>query len=191
MARLLLALDTSVAAYFLREARRDDKKDRFVASNALFEESRYEFVIPSVVVGELLVPIMPDLRRKLIKEIYTNFAVLSFDGRAAELAAAIYRTREQVNCKQLETKAMCKYDAQIVATAVRWEAWGLCTFDDNQKKQYASLCTILGDTARANVGEPADFVREAELLVHHLKSAPKEEPVNESAADQKKLTLVE
>lgn len=157
-----LALDTTAAIYFLPGARTDANASRRRLIDSLILEMKYEFVIPSPVLAEILAPIPPENRDNVVEEIHHNFCVLDFDSKAAEMAVRIYRTPEQIASKQKETKARVKYDEQIIGTCIRWGIEGLCTFDGKQAKRYNALAgEIEGFNGHAD--NPQYFI-DAQLL---------------------------
>ncbi|OFY93290.1 MAG: hypothetical protein A2491_15405 [Bacteroidetes bacterium RIFOXYC12_FULL_35_7] len=161
-----LALDTSVAIYFLADSKKDGDLDKQRLAESLFMEKKYKFVIPSLVIAELLVPVAKENRETLFQEICKVFTIISVDAKSAELAARAYRTKEQVNSKQSETKAIVKYDALIVGTCLRWQVDGLCTFDGKQKSKFNSLVATL-DNCHGVADDPKYFIDKS-LLAWNL-----------------------
>jgi len=173
----VLALDTSVAVYIITGAKheKNNQKKQFMAQ--LFAENKYEYVLPSPVIAEILSPIKLKKREHVKNLICRDFRIIDFDSKSAELAARIFSTNQQIKIKRNEQKARVKYDAQIVGASIRWGVDGLCTFDDKQKKKFNRLAKIVYGSATTRIaGGPETFI-DNQLFIYPVVNDAKKQPV--------------
>lgn len=156
----IIALDTSVAVYILQGVKSDNCESKCNLANQLFAERNYQFCLPSPVLAEILTVVKPKNRDKIKNEIYKNFDILNFHAHAAELAAQLFTTNQQIQFKEKENKARVKFDAQIVGISVSWALDGLCSYDENQCKRYNKLVKEIFKSSERKAGSPEDFIEQ-------------------------------
>lgn len=83
----------------------------------LLSASKTTIVLPTVAVAELLVPLPPQKKGKLILELQKRFVLFPFDMRAAICASDIWSRYKQSNDPAgYESRHVLKADSQIVGT---------------------------------------------------------------------------
>lgn len=167
-----LALDSSVAVYILPGAKSDNDEIKRKKANMLFAERKYEFVIPTPVISEVLCAVPLDKRDGLRGEIYKNFIVLDFNAPAAELAASLFSSKNQIRQIGQVERARVKFDAQIIGICASWDIDGLCSYDEKQCARYNRLMNEIGKEAKKYAGHPEHFI-ENKLLLLSLDNDPK------------------
>lgn len=159
-----LALDSSVAVYILPGASADKDVLKRKKANMLFREKKYEFVMPTPVISEILSAVPVKQRDDVKNLIYKNFDILDFHAPAAEFAAKIFNSKGQIEQKQQETKARVKFDAQIIGICASWNIESLCSFDKSQCDRYNRLMREIGKSSNKHAGPPDDFIKHTLLL---------------------------
>lgn len=162
----VLALDTSAAVYLLQREPREGQEADWRLAQLLLEHSDFKFALPAAVVSELLSSSKRSERDSVEDALRRGFRVLSYDERAARLAARLVVKNGPVGQKR-----KMKHDAQILGTAARWSSMvvGLCTYDSWQRDTGAPRAVKLVPGFRC--GPPDDFLEGCDLLVRAVKAA--------------------
>lgn len=160
-----LALDSSVAVYILPGAKSDNDESKRKKANMLFSERRFEFVIPTPVISEVLCAVPLNKRDVLKAEIYKNFVVLDFNASSAELAASLFSSKNQIHQIGQGEKARVKFDAQIIGICASWNIDGLCSYDEKQCTRYNRLMKEIGKETSKYAGQPEHFIDNKLLLL--------------------------
>lgn len=106
------------------------------------DESKAKVIIPSLVIGELLMKVPHDKHDAVLKHVSSRFMVASYDMAAASYFAKIWQDKKDDKQIQLMrdngsiTRAELKADYQIVAIAVSSGASCIYSYD-KKLKQFA------------------------------------------------------
>lgn len=116
----LICIDTQVCIWGIKQQCTPGQEDMIERAQYLFEScdnNKERIVIPSVVVGELLLDdrVDPD---KLIPALERHFIIQTYDLAAAKRFAQIWRGRPMGEKSHRSTKTKMRADCMIVATAV-------------------------------------------------------------------------
>jgi len=106
---------------------------------ALGEDKNIRVMVPSVVVGELLMRVPPEKHEEINRLFYSRFMVPSYDIAAASCFARIWQAKKSVLAQIKEdfpdsTREELKADCQIVAIAVTHGARCIYSYDDKLTK---------------------------------------------------------
>ena len=158
----IIAVDTTVAMYLIINARNDGIQTRHNKVQELINCEMFQFVLPTPVVAEILAPLEPDTRKIVASYIEQNFETYAFNDDAARISAGVFYTKRQILDKQQETKAMIKYDEQIIGVAINW-GFPLCSYDSRQINRYNNLLKRFSENNMSLVdgmiaGEPDYFL---------------------------------
>lgn len=181
---MIVAFDTSVLVYFLDElatapidaatgAPVSDCKDRLDFLIATLQRDRAKIVIPTPVLGELLVKgreAAPEWLAILHKS--RHFRIAGFDERAAVEFAATQAERIASGQKnEGATRAKAKFDDQIVAIAAVEGASVIYSDDPHIKKLAGSRFVVIG---------VADLPLPPQAAQFSLQFDPQDEPAAQS-----------
>jgi predicted nucleic acid-binding protein len=121
---ITVAIDTTILVWGVRKERpkdgRADLVERCVRLIEWVESDGGSIIVPSIAAAEYLIGCSPESRELQRKELFENFFVAPFDGRAAAIAADLYDrnlvaiARKGANAPRQSLKA----DFNVIATAI-------------------------------------------------------------------------
>jgi|SRR5579872_6175171 len=145
-----VAIDTTILVWGVRKERPNDGRDDLIERCVrLIEWSHAKgdsVIIPSVAAAEYLIGCSDETRDAQRKELFENFFVAPFDGKAAEIAARLYDRNLFANVRQATDKPrQClKADYYVIATAIAHGAGCLYTDDKHMEDFAAGKLPVIG-----------------------------------------------
>lgn len=137
----IVCFDTQIVIWGLKEEATPGQEHMIPKARYLIDRCDQEkktVVIPTIVVAELLSGLDSEMFVEFNRVLESQFLILPFDFKAANLYAKIWKDKRQVRKDLLEqgkaTRAELKADSFIVATAVANNADCIYTYDDPLKK---------------------------------------------------------
>lgn len=119
MAGNLVAFDTQILIWGVRQQGPNDKISRAKQLFHDLENKGDKFMIPAVAVSEFVIPAQDQARRNaIVSAISKRFSIMPFDAQCAALAATLFNDhRRNYQTGAPGMRDCCKSDALIVATA--------------------------------------------------------------------------
>lgn len=119
----LVCLDTHILIWGIKEEASEGQENMIPIAKAFFKEAdlkeNLQIQIPSIVVGEFLMRIPPDLHITVMNLLQTSFQIPPFDLASASAFATIWQGKERLrnSLKDEISREKMKVDCQIVAIA--------------------------------------------------------------------------
>lgn len=150
-----IALDASVAGYFVVKAPKAGQETLSAQARALLDAPGLELLLPTPALAEVLAQLPEEERDNALfmLEQIENLHIVSFAAQAARIAARVRATGTPTRSHQF-----VKFDIQIAACAVRWNATGLCALDGDHVTIVAGLGSAM------EVGPPSRFLVQQPLI---------------------------
>jgi predicted nucleic acid-binding protein len=135
----IICLDTHILIWGIKKDATEGQEhmvpiaESFIKS--LDEERKIKVMVPSVVIGELLMRVPPEKHEEVNRLFYRRFMVPSYDIAAASCFARIWQEKKNVFPQLKEefpdsTREELKADCQIVAIAVTHGARCIYSYDE-------------------------------------------------------------
>lgn len=138
--RARVCLDTQILIWGIKKECKAGQEHMIERTGAFLQhlqETHATILVPTVVLGELLVPLAEEgRRRRFVAAIQAGFQVIPFDGQAALHFAEIWQAKKaagvfaQAREQHGATRHEMKADSMIVATAVAHDATILYSEDE-------------------------------------------------------------
>lgn len=140
---MIACLDSHILVWGIKEDATDGQENMIPKAKRFIEwldEEKHDVIIPSVVVGELLMRVPPNQHEKVTQFFQKRFKVPPYDLMCASVYATIWqkknedKTVEYLKEKLKATREELKADCQIVAIAVVQKAQCIYSYDEKLKK---------------------------------------------------------
>lgn len=138
-----VCLDTHILIWGIKEECKKGQEDMISKAKAFLkwlDDEKIKPLIPTVVLGELLMPIPSEKHNEYISIFQNNFLIVSYDVAAASCFAKIWhskidnKTIEKIKTDHKLSRSEIKADLQIVAIAVTQKVSCIYSYDSNVKK---------------------------------------------------------
>lgn len=129
---MIVALDTMILIWGIRRGGKPSQRQLEQRAKILLrqlEDDRAQIVVPSIVIAELLVPVLPANHGAFIIELQRRFLCPPFDVHAASLAAQLWQLNHTAKPAERLGRRTLKADVQIVAAAKVAGATRFCSND--------------------------------------------------------------
>jgi hypothetical protein len=139
----IICLDTHILVWGIKQDASDGQEHMVPIARSfiksLGDDKNIKVMVPSVVVGELLMRVPPEKHEEVNRLFYSRFMVPSYDIAAASCFARIWQEKKNIFPQFKEefpdsTREELKADCQIVAIAVTHGARCIYSYDDNLTK---------------------------------------------------------
>lgn len=125
----LVCLDTQIIQWGVMKRASDSQSQQFISRASDFivwlDKQKVDIILPSLIVGELLVPIAPHDHAQVLAKLSTDWMIVDYDIRAARLFAemrydsAIKQIMDDIrNRNPFATRKQLIADVLIIATAI-------------------------------------------------------------------------
>jgi hypothetical protein len=140
---MIVCLDSHIIVWGIKEEATPGQENMIPKAKLFFawlDEQKHDVIIPSVVVGELLMRVPATEHEKVTQFFEKRFRVPSFDLMCASKYAEIWQKRNEdktidfLKKKMNATREEIKADCQIVAIAIVQKAQCIYSYDDKLKK---------------------------------------------------------
>lgn len=139
----LVCLDTHLLIWGIKEEATEGQEEMVHKTRLFFKwlgDHDINVMIPSVVLGEFLMLVPPELHEKVSSIFHKNFIVVPYDASSASCFAKIWQAKnsdgtiERLKNETSATREKLKADCQIVATAITHGASCIYSYDGDLAK---------------------------------------------------------
>jgi hypothetical protein len=176
----LLAVDTSVAAYWVSTKAKEGQERAWAEARDLYGSASYRFAIPAPVVAEVLAKLTEAEGRAAVGSIFspTRCDVLQADTEAGRIAALLWEGRAGDQLIGIGRQCM-KMDHLIVACAARWGIPAFCSAETSGCRAFVRACRLAELTKEVETGGAAEFLHNTQTkfpfvpALRHVSPKPK------------------
>jgi predicted nucleic acid-binding protein len=138
-----VCLDTHILIWGIKKEATEGQEEMVHKTKLFFrwlDQNGMKAIIPSIVIGEFLMLIPPEMHDQINNFFHKNFIVVPYDTASASCFAKIWQSKisngtiEKIKNNSSATRAKLKADCQIVATAIVHGASCIYSYDEDLAK---------------------------------------------------------